>query len=271
MERKRKRSWAIAVVAAIAVSLAAEGWASDGVLEINQACVAAGCFPGDPPGFPVNGQDFKSYRLTSNLGVPDGDTTAVVLGDYATLDLGGFAITGTTVCTGALVAVCTGGSSASFGVDGGTGVTIRNGAIRNMGTNGIRAGGGTLVEDMLIQENRFRGIGATNGRGWIIRNSRVVRNGSYGIDLAFSTAYGLITGNVVEGNASAGVYGLGLLLLDNAIANNGSVGIGANFAGQKAALSRNVLDYNNGGNTEIQTSGGVEIGTNVCGSDTTCP
>lgn len=272
MERNRHERMAIVTAVAVAISFgAAAAQAADGVLEINQACVWTGCFPGDNPGFPVLGQASKSYVLTSNLTVPNGTTTAVQLNDFATLDLGGFSIIGTTVCTGTLVATCTGGSGTSYGVQGGNALTIRNGVIRNMGTFGIRAGKGTLVEDMLIQENRSGGIAADNGSGWVIRNSRVLRNGSYGIDFSVAGAYALITGNVIDGNALDGVRGIGLLLLDNAMANNGAEGINVFFGGQQSAFARNVLNYNNGGNTEDQTSGGLQIGINVCASDTTCP
>jgi hypothetical protein len=43
--------------------------AVDGVLEINQACVSVGCFPGDLAGFPVTISSTGSYRLTSSLDV----------------------------------------------------------------------------------------------------------------------------------------------------------------------------------------------------------
>jgi hypothetical protein len=33
----------------------------------------------------------------------------------------------------------------------------------------------------------------------------------------------------------------------------------------------NVLTGNNGGNANPQVFGGIEIGTNVCGTDTICP
>jgi hypothetical protein len=49
-------------------------FASDGQLEINQACaVNTGCFPGDDPGFPVTITQPGSYRLTGNL-----DLSAVI-------------------------------------------------------------------------------------------------------------------------------------------------------------------------------------------------
>ena len=38
---------------AFAAALPAPSFAGDGVLEISQACVSLGCFPGDGPGFPV--------------------------------------------------------------------------------------------------------------------------------------------------------------------------------------------------------------------------
>jgi len=39
--------------ALLAATLASAASASEGVLEISQACAAVGCFPGDGPGFPV--------------------------------------------------------------------------------------------------------------------------------------------------------------------------------------------------------------------------
>ncbi len=270
MGQKRNRNLAIVAAAAIAVSLAAETRAADGILEISQACVATGCFPGDTPGFPVHTQDARSYVLTSNLSLPSGSTTAIELGDYATLDLGGFTITSTAACTGALTVTCT-GSSTGTGVRGGDGVTIRNGTIRGMGDAGLRAGAGSLVDHVLLEGNAGGGVHADDGRGWIVRNSKVVRNGSYGIYFAVTGAYALITGNAVEGNQLAGIYGLNLLVLDNALANNGREGIAGNFGSQKKACARNVSTYNNGGNSEDQIEGCVEIGTNLCGNLTTCP
>jgi hypothetical protein len=270
MQRKRSPKLAIVAAAAIAVSFAAEGRAADGVLEINQACVATGCYPGDPPGFPVYAPDNKSYVLTSNLTVPNANTTAVQLGNYATLDLGGFAITGVTVCTGALTVTCTGTGNGN-GVRGGNGVTIRNGVIRRMGDAGISAGAGSLVENLVVEENGLSGIAPNDGRGWIIRGSRIVRNHSYGSNFAVTGAFGLIEGNVVEGNERAGVYGLNLLVLGNSLANNGQEGIAGNFGTQKKACAHNVSTYNNGGNTEDQIEGCVEMGANLCGSSTTCP
>jgi hypothetical protein len=270
MERNRNERMAIAAAVAVAISFGAAARAADGVLEINQVCVATGCFPGDSPGFPVHAPANKSYVLTSHLEVPSANTTAVQLGDFATLDLGGFAISGVAVCTGTLTVTCTGDGNGS-GVLGGMGATIRNGVIRGMGGAGLRADEGSLVENLLIAENAGGGISADDGRAWIIRNSKIVRNGSYGLYFAVTGAYGLIEGNVIEGNELAGVHGLNLLILRNSLANNGREGISGNFGTQRKACARNVATYNNGGNTEDQIEGCVETSPNLCGSSTTCP
>ncbi len=51
------------------LALAPPAPAADGVVEISQACAAAGCFRADVAGFPVtiDGSAGKSYRLTGDL------------------------------------------------------------------------------------------------------------------------------------------------------------------------------------------------------------
>ena len=57
------------------------------------------------------------------------------------------------------------------------------------------------------------------------------------------------------------VYVLSLILQDG-------VGLAADSL---TGYKDNQFNSNNGGNTNPQVSGGIEIGTNVCGGDTTCP
>lgn len=76
--------------------------AVDGAREINQACVATGCFPGDAPGFPVEITDYGQFILTGNLRVTNENTTAIrVQVPNVSIDLGGFVIYGPTRCIGA--------------------------------------------------------------------------------------------------------------------------------------------------------------------------
>ena len=74
---------------------------TDGVTQIDQNKALAGSVtPGDAPGFPITITRPGSYRLTSNLTVPDADTTAIeIAADHVTLDLNGFAILGPTDCS----------------------------------------------------------------------------------------------------------------------------------------------------------------------------
>ena len=84
------------------IGLAQVAQAVDGVREISQSCVAAGCsdVPGDTAGWPVTISEAGSYRLTSNLVVPNQNTDAIQIttGGIA-LDLNRFAILGTNSCT----------------------------------------------------------------------------------------------------------------------------------------------------------------------------
>jgi len=123
MNRRSTGFTRIAMASALVTALAAApALAVDGVLEINQACVAAGCFPGDGPGFPVEITIPGSYRLTSNLTVPDDDTTAILLQGVrlVNLDLNGFSILGQYAC-GVSPPNCPGGASTSPGAPHTTG------------------------------------------------------------------------------------------------------------------------------------------------------
>ena len=88
------------LVLTAAAALAWPALADEGRFEINQACVANGCVPGDAPGFPVTTQVDRSYVLTSNIVLPNGDSIGVTLGSGSTLDLGGFTISGPVTCSG---------------------------------------------------------------------------------------------------------------------------------------------------------------------------
>ena len=95
-------------------------YAVDGVVLIDQNHALAGNItPGDTPGFPVTISQPGSYKLSSNLTVPDADTTAIqITSNNVTLDLNGF-----TETIGGLVAtsVTTGLTTSTTGVRTGSG------------------------------------------------------------------------------------------------------------------------------------------------------
>jgi len=89
----RLRSLALALLAAAASP--SPTWAGTGAIELNQTCAlsAAGCVPGEDTGgsFPISLSSAGSYRLTSNLVVPDEETDAIdVRGSSIAIDLNGF-------------------------------------------------------------------------------------------------------------------------------------------------------------------------------------
>jgi hypothetical protein len=92
--------------------------AVDGVVLIDQNhAIAGNVTPSDAPGFPVTLSQPGSYRLSGNLTVPDGNTTAIqITSDHVSLDMNGFSIIGPIACTSS-PAICP-PSSQGVGING---------------------------------------------------------------------------------------------------------------------------------------------------------
>lgn len=255
---------------AISVAMPTGSFASDGALEINAACVATGCFPGDTAGLPVTITQPGSYRLTSNLSVPLNTDTAILFEvENVTLDLGGFVISGPVTCTGSPSA-CTGASVGltGFGVLASPGhATIRNGTIRGMGRAAIGAGSSTRVEAVLAQANGVHGItGDWGSDGWIVDRCIAIDNGDVGIRLNGGTGRGsLVLQSVARNNGGVGIQASSYLV-NNTITDNGDYGSATN-----AHLLGNVIVNNKDGLNTPQTNGAYLLGNNWCGTDATCP
>jgi len=86
-----------AVLVAVATTLfASSTLAVDGVVLIDQNKALAGnVTPGDTAGFPVTISQPGSYRLSSNLTVPSGQSAITITVPNVTIDLNGFSITTT--------------------------------------------------------------------------------------------------------------------------------------------------------------------------------
>lgn len=134
---------------------------ADGVREINQACVAGGCFAGDNPGFPVEIVASGAYRLSSNLTTGLNETAISVNTSDVDLDLNGFAIFGPNTCTDTGLAItCAFSSGATLVEVGGANNIVYNGTIRGAEGNGL----------------------GLFGQGLIARNVRVSHSGTVGIN-----------------------------------------------------------------------------------------
>ncbi len=251
--------------------LASPAWAGEGALEINQACVATGCFPGDAPGYPVDAGAIEGinrrYVLTSDLVLESANTDGVIVREGSTLDLNGFAIQGPYTCTGG-PPVCTSGLGNGFGVMAYSRATVRNGVVRGMLAGVNLQGRGHLIENVSIENNAGSGVNGV-GEGAIIRGCRIARNGQGGILL--SNAHGiLVSGNTVTYNAGAGGVNFsgdgGLVERNTIVGNAGGSGLSV---GATVGFVGNVFTGN--GASASQTSGGVELGENLCGNDAACP
>lgn len=182
-------------------------------------------------------------------------------------------------------------------------VTLKNNRfIGNFG-HGINVGVRSIITDNIVHENRATGI--------LIRGIEYPLGGSIAVVqrnvVSFNNGTGIETGdtvmikdNVVKNNDGSGIItGNAATIVNNTVENNsgpdGSIGIktgsgsivtGNSVRGHRTSLSapgyglqlandsgysNNVLTDNNLGNTSQQVSGGIEIGINLCGANTSCP
>ena len=184
--------------------------AVDGVVLINQASVAAA------GGFPLRITAAGSYKLTSNLVVPDGVDGIDIVHTGVTLDLNGFSIIGPIRCDiGGLG--CPASASANetgvfFSKDG---VTIQNGNVTgfDFGIQSSQAIG--TLEDLHIIGNARFGIFTSRS---LVRRNDVSRNGGLGIACNQCIVLeNLVISNVLAGvNLGEGIFG------SNVVESNGS-------------------------------------------------
>lgn len=264
--------------------------ASDGVLEISQACVTAGCFSGDAAGFPVtiDGSAGKNFLLTSNLVVGGADITAIQIStDGVSLDLNGFTIRGTTTCNFQPYASCSPTGSGK-GVAGISNVLVKNGIVIGMGSYGLDLGFDSVVEGVRALNNGVGGIRV--GPGSAVRSSTTNANNGYGLVTDFRSA---IYATIATNNNLGGIkLGQDAMIRDSLMHSNGGPGIECNNAclvtanqvsgnfggGMKAAANcgSGTMAYGGNqvsGNFVFTVSGCVaQLGQNVCnGSTGACP
>jgi hypothetical protein len=237
----------------------------NGVILIDQSAAMAGnVTPGDAAGFPVTISRPGSYRLASNLVVPDANTTAIeVTADThgVTIDLNGFSIQGPTVCSGFPLSCAPTGSGIGVQSDNSSrGVAVRNGTIIGMGSYGLYLpSSASTVEDVNAIWNGNGGILVELG---VVQRNIVYKNGGVGI-------YGgnsVISSNNVIGNRFEGINVNDSVVTNNAMIVNGGLGLSAANAG----FASNVFSSNNGGFANPQFSGPRAIGANIC-DGTVCP
>ncbi len=242
--------------------------AVDGVIEINQArALAGGVTPDDTAGLPVTISAPGSYVLTGDLSSTGANETIIeITTNDVTLDLNGFTIRCIFVFN-----PCA-GTGAGRGINGSnmTNVTVRNGTVRDMPSDGIKLGNQARIDKVQALSN--------GGDGMMVMHSSSVyasvadSNGSAGIQAA--------GGSVIEGNVTTSndfgisLSGRGNLIRRNAIKANTRSAIRASLLPSFSGYVDNVIIDNNG--TDVGADGdqgisAIPLGTNICGTDTTCP
>lgn len=198
--------------------------------------MAGGVTSGDNAGYPVTLSVSGSYRLTSDLTASANNGGIYIDTDNVTLDLNGFTIYG----GGGLIA--DGISMTNL-----KNVEIRNGTVRGFTRNGIF----TNINTQFIRVIGLRTIG----------------NAIDGIDLQGQ-------GNTIDecmslNNGAGGMRAFEGSLVINSVAR-GNTFFGLTLVGGSGYRS-NVFTGNNGGDANPQVSGGLQLGSNVCGTDLVCP
>jgi hypothetical protein len=269
----RRRVSTVRVLVLLSGLLCASPALAQGWIEINQArALAGGITPGDGAGFPITISQPGSYRLTGNLdrsGAALATRAIEITANDVTLDLGGFALSGATVCTPIPVTSCTNVNPTGHGIwaQGFHNLTIRDGTVRGMPGWGIRIDGTTQVtiERIRAISNGVTGIQTDFGR---IVDSEGSQNGDEGINSAGSVQRSTAQGNFGDGfNVSNGH------VLSCRAAYNGGFGLEPSFTSTSYGLSSFVCNNSGGNCTNVAqvATGGVQLGANHCGTDTVCP
>jgi hypothetical protein len=176
-------------------------FASDGVIEINQASAVHGdVSSGDTAGFPVTIGTSGSYILTGNLATILDEAAILISADDVTLDLNGFTVAGGGSCSGLGTAVSCTASSGTGIASAGDRITVKNGTVRGFGSHGISLNDYCHIVDVTAMHNGADGIDVD--RHCVIRDSIAAINGGQGITTGAASS---LTNLVARSNGGDGI------------------------------------------------------------------
>jgi hypothetical protein len=226
----------------VPLSAAAQG-------SISQArALNGGVTPGDAPGFPITLSLSGTYKLTSNLVVPNacGRHAIVMTARWVTLDLNGFFIIGPN-------------SNCSDGiVSDGSVARVINGTVRGF-RNGLsltpNAYTGQRVESVRAESNTASGI--VVGHNSMVTDSIVESNGGTGLSAGSGS---LLHRNTVAGNQRGIVVARQSSVMNNNVRQNSAIGV--EMENDTVGWGNNVLSHNGSGGPQF--TGGTSLGVNLC-------
>jgi hypothetical protein len=167
--------------------------------------------PVDCTGFPIVLAGPGSYRLAQNITLPASCVkTGILLGTGATLDLGGFTLTGVP------------GPGSLNGILASTDASIRNGTVTAWGGFGVNAADHSSIENLDLYGNTGGGISVAEES--TVDSVNVHNNTGPGV---IASARSVLRSSEIVLNGGDGVLGTGVYLLidGNNITNNGASGI----------------------------------------------
>ncbi len=149
-----------------------------------------------------------------------------------------------------------------FGIATGEGtLVVNNTVVNNNGEYGIFADDGSTVNGNTSRGNEV-GILAHNGS--TVYGNSVSKNKSIGI-IAFDGC--TVSDNSVNFNQGDGIEArTGTTVLNNSVRNNTGFGLILNSNSINFGFGNNVFALNNGGANDKQVQGGMQIGSNICGT-----
>ncbi len=240
----------------VLLAVACPALATDGVLEINQACaVRTGCFPGDTAGLPVTITAPGSYRLTSNLTIADLDTDGIrVSSSDVSIDLNDFAIVGPVTCSGGPSNCTPATPGTGSGVERSSstirGLSVENGSVTGMGSYGLFLGEQAEVTNVRARWNLSDGIFVLAGS--TVSGNTVYQNGTNGISAGFGST---LTGNTAYQNGIDGIVAnTGSTIAGNTTRGNADDGIDC-FSGCSILANSS---YGNGDGVNPTGDDGIE-------------
>ncbi len=216
--------------------------AIDGVIEINQPKIEAS------GGFPFTITQEGSYRLTGNLNSPNQNFAMIRINtDNVTLDLNGFAILGTTVCTGTPVTSCSNtGLGGGVVAPGRRNIVVLNGTVRGMGLVGVSTGRDCRIERVHAAHNGT--VGIFTGDECVVIGNTASANGDTGIAAGANSS---VSGNTAHDNGNDGIAaGSGSTVRNNSTRHNGGDGIDASSG---CVVAGNTAYDNNGDGIEASS------------------
>jgi hypothetical protein len=215
-------------------------YAVDGVVLINQSAALAGnVTPGDAPGFPVTISVSGSYKLSSNLTVPNANTDAIdITADKVTIDLNGFSIIGPVACSDAPPTSCS-PAGTGIGINSRrTNVFVLNGGVYGMGAFGIELFSSSRIQSVQLSNNGGGGIAMADGGE--ISSCVVNSNGGNGITIGS----GIVSGNSASFNGGDGIIVVVGLISGNTTFGNG--GNGGNASAVAGSTFTGNVSFRNG-------------------------